>query len=87
MSRSYRVLLRPAAVRDLDRLSGPLFDQVTAALRRLQSNPLHKGAKKLSQRRNQWRLRVRDHRVLYEVNDGAQTVLVFRVRHRSQAYR
>ena len=34
-----------------------------------------------------WRLRVGDHRVLYEIYDGQVLVLVFRVAHRREVYK
>jgi len=34
-----------------------------------------------------WRLRVGDYRLLYEVNDTERTVTIVRVRHRRDVYR
>lgn len=34
-----------------------------------------------------WRVRVGDYRVLFEIDDPAQAVLVFRLAHRREAYR
>lgn len=34
-----------------------------------------------------YRIRVRDMRVLYRINDGAKEVIVYRVKHRRDAYR
>lgn len=42
---------------------------------------------KLTGSRNDWRIRVGDWRVIYTIDDAAETVDVSAVRHRSDAYR
>jgi mRNA interferase RelE/StbE len=38
-------------------------------------------------RREGYRLRVGDYRILYEIDDSARKVIVYRVKHRLEAYR
>lgn len=87
MSTGYSVLLRPAAQRDLDRLPPAIYQRVTEALAKLEQEPRPRACKKLTGRENEWRLRVGAYRVLYEVDDGAKIVRVFRIRHRREVYR
>jgi len=87
MSTSYSVLLRPAAQRDLDRLPPAIYRRVTETLIKLEQEPRPRGSKKLRVGTNEWRLRVGAYRVLYEVDDKARLVRVFRIRHRREVYR
>ena len=59
-----------------------------AAIRALGETPRPRGARKLhGSPRDDYRIRVGDYRVLYEVDDAAQLVRIMRVRHRREAYR
>ncbi|MFQ5863455.1 MAG: type II toxin-antitoxin system RelE/ParE family toxin [Candidatus Brocadiales bacterium] len=87
MTSGYKVLLRPAAVRDLDRLELKMRSRVVKALRSLEESPRPWGAKKLVGGEAQWRLRVGNYRILYEVLEDTNTVRIFRVVHRREAYR
>ena len=84
---SYRLTVIPRAIKDLDRLEGKLFAQVTEAIRALANDPRPPGALKLSDEENGYRARVRDIRILYRVDDRAKEVVVYRVKHRREAYR
>ncbi len=57
-----------------------------AALRALEENPRPPGVKKLRGRENEWRIRVGDYRIVYEIHDRILLVIVIRIRHRSKAY-
>jgi mRNA interferase RelE/StbE len=83
----YEVLLHKAAERALKRLSQQEFTRVIAAIKALGINPRSSGCRKLVDSQGDWRIRVGDYRVLYEIDDEAQTVKVLLVRHRREAYR
>lgn len=87
MTSGYKVFLRPSAVKDLDRLELKIRSRVVKALCSLEESPRPWGAKKLAGGEAQWRLRIGDYRILYEILDDAATVRVFRVVHRREAYR
>lgn len=87
MGKPYAVLLRPAARRDLDRLSSQVRERILAALLELEQTPRPRASKQLVGRGRERRLRVGEYRVLYEVDDAVSTVRIFRVRHRGEAYR
>lgn len=82
----YRILLERAAEKDLGRLSGDVHDRVIAAIQRLAANP-PPGCRKLVGSSNDWRIRVGDYRVIYELADKIRIVRVNRVRHRREVYR
>jgi len=84
---AYRVLLRPAAARDLDSLPGEPRRRIEAAIDHLAHNPRPHGTKKLVGFEDEWRLRIGDYRVLYVIDDLSKAVTIARVAHRREAYR
>ena len=83
----YRVLLERAAERDLRRLAPDMHDRIIAAIERLAHNPRPPGCRKLAGTEDDWRIRVADYRVVYEIADRLREVRVHRVRHRREVYR
>jgi mRNA interferase RelE/StbE len=53
---------------------------------RLASVPRPPGCKKLKGGDKQWRIRVGNYRIVYEVDDVAKTVDVTRIAHRREVY-
>jgi len=83
----FDVLLERGAERDLRRLPEPIHVRLVRAINELSRNPRPRGCRKLSGSKNDWRIRVGDYRVIYEIADANQIVRVNRVRHRREAYR
>ena len=83
----YEILLERRAERDLRQLSAEMFQRVVAAIQTLANDPRPSGCKKLTGSKNDWRIRVGDYRVLYEIGDRVKVVRVMRVRHRRDVYR
>jgi mRNA interferase RelE/StbE len=83
----YRVFLERAAEKKLNQLSAKLHDRVVAAIKALSKNPRPAGCRKLTGTGNDWRIRVGDYRLVYEIDDTDREVRVNRVRHRREVYR
>lgn len=83
----YHVLLERGAEKDLARLSSAIHDRIIAAIQALADNPRPPGCRKLASSKNDWRIRVGDYRVIYEIADEIPVVRVNRVRHRREVYR
>jgi mRNA interferase RelE/StbE len=83
----YRVLLERAAEKDLSRLPTEIHDRVIEAIQELAANPRPVGCRKLTGSKHDWRIRVGDYRVVYEIADVIRVVRVNRVRHRREVYR
>ena len=83
----YRVLLERSAERDLGRLSSEVHGRVIVAIQSLAANPRPPGCRKLAGSKSDWRIRVGDYRVIYEIADAIRVVRVNRVRHRREVYR
>ena len=83
----YRVLLERAAEKDLARLTSQIHHRVIAAIQALAKNPRPSGCRKLAGSHDDWRIRVGDYRVVYEITDAIRIVRINRVRHRREVYR
>lgn len=83
----YRILLERGAERDLGKLSAEVHERVIAAIQALAGNPRPAGCRKLTGTKSDWRIRVGDYRVIYEIADAIRIVRVNRVRHRREVYR
>lgn len=83
----YRVFLERAAERDLKSLPSKLHNRVISALQKLAREPRPSGCRKLTGSDHDWRIRVGEYRVVYEIDDTAQVIRVNRVRHRREVYR
>jgi mRNA interferase RelE/StbE len=83
----YALLIKRSAERDLRRLPRALFERVNERILSLRDDPRPHGVRKLSGALEGWRIRVGDYRILYQIDDEAQTVTIVRVRHRREAYR
>lgn len=83
----YEVLLERAAERDLRHLSAEDFHLVISHIKALAENPRPSGCRKITGSKSDWRIRVGDYRVIYEIDKRAKAVRVMRVRHRREAYR
>ena len=79
----YQVVLLPRARRDFAELQDDMRRRVAVALARLEEDPRHPGARRLQARPN-YRVRVGDHRIIYEVADRQRVVYVERILPRNE---
>lgn len=84
---SYQVTLTATAVKERKRIDSAVRERIDQALRSLQSEPRPSGVKKLSGKYQDWRVRVGDYRILYEIDDGQRLVTVWRIAHRREVCR
>jgi mRNA interferase RelE/StbE len=83
----YEVYLERHACDDLQQLPKHVYNRAIQRVRRLSENPRPEGCRKLEGSINDWRLRVGDYRVIYEIDDSHKRVNVMRIKHRREAYR
>jgi len=81
----YRIILTRSAAKELDSLPSKINDKIVLLLRQLEVDPRQHGAEKLTAR-DSYKLRVGNHRLIYEINDAAKEVTVFMVEDRKQVY-
>jgi mRNA interferase RelE/StbE len=83
----YEVHLERASENDLKRLPTTIFHRIIPQIRALAENPRPLGCRKLTGSKNDWRIRIGDYRVLYEIDEKVKAVRIMRVRHRREVYR
>ena len=81
------VLVERTAERDLQSLPQAILKRIIPRIKALSDNPRPSGCHKLTGSRNDWRIRIGDYRVVYEVDDARKRVRIFRIRHRREVYR
>jgi mRNA interferase RelE/StbE len=82
---TYRVELRPAAVKALRSIPKPHTNRLRGAIALLAINPRPPGAKKL-RTRDAYRVRVGDYRIIYTVEDNVLLIVVVALGHRQEIY-
>jgi mRNA interferase RelE/StbE len=81
----YKVQLKPRVKKDLRQISKNDASRIVSAMEKLE-NDLTGDVKRLTDFTPEYRLRVGDYRVLFEI-EGQNSIVVYRVRHRREAYR
>jgi len=74
------------AARELDRIPEPIFTKIKEKIENLSKNPQPASAKRLTV----WpgfRIRVGDYRLLYEIDQKHNRIIVYRIKHRKDVYR
>ena len=82
----YRIKVIPRAGKDLDAIGGHDFDAIKKKILTLSENPRPFGCKKLTTDEG-YRLRSGDFRIVYRIDDEAREIIIYRVKHRKEAYR
>ncbi len=79
----YSVELMPRAIKDLKKLPIAEAKKVIDKIRNLEKG-LVGDIKKLTNHTPEYRLRIGDYRVLFEIEE--QKILIYRIKHRKEAY-
>ena len=84
----YRVEISPAADRDLEKLKSRIrmqdFERLRNAVRSLADEPRPQGVGKIRGAEKAYRIRVGNYRVVYDVYDSDNLVLILQVARRSE---
>jgi len=80
----YDIEFKPKAVRDIEDLPSRIQARVLARIEEM-SNDLKGDVKRLTNFTPEYRLRIGDYRVLFEIEE--ETIIIYRIRHRREAYR
>lgn len=83
----YLVKITSKAQKELKKVSNPYQHKIILAIKELAINPMPTGVKKLQGKINQYRVRVADYRIIYEVHGGEMIILVVKIAHRQSVYR
>ncbi len=83
----YQLEIKKKAVKELSRVRPDVGKKLLQSIKSLASEPRPRQSHKLSESENSYRLKVGDYRVLYQVDDEAKLVTIFKVGHRREVYR
>ena len=84
---SYNVLLKPSVKKDIRSLPKSVLKRLWARIESLSTDPLPRQSVKLAGAEQLYRIRVGDYRIIYSLDEHSKQVIVYYVRHRSEAYR
>lgn len=82
----YELVLTKSAVKELENLSAKQHDRIVKHLQQLSENPRIFGSEKLKGR-DEYKLRVGNYRIVYEINDSNHEVTVYLIEDRKQVYK
>jgi mRNA interferase RelE/StbE len=83
----HEIYLERAAERDLNKLEQSDFGRIIAQMNALAENPRPAGCRKIRGAINDWRIRSGTYRIIYEIDDKAKSIRIYRIRHRKEVYR
>ena len=83
----YEIYLERTAEKDLKKLDKAHFNRIVIRIKELSKKPRPRGCKKIAGSDNDWRIRVGDYRIIYEIDESSKSIRIMRVKHRSGAYR
>jgi mRNA interferase RelE/StbE len=84
---SYQVIIPKSVQKQLNGLPDRIFDRIVQRIMVLKENPRPHGCVKLKGYENEYRIRIGDYRVRYEVRDQESMVLLLHCKHRRDVYR
>jgi len=83
----YEIVVARSAEKDLKKIAADVRPKLVAAIRLLAVDPRPSGCRRLVGSANDWRIRVGDYRVIYEIADEVRIVRIMKIRHRKDSYR
>lgn len=85
--RVVKVAFHPDVLKQLQCLPRETFETALQRIIGLAHDPHPNGAKKLIGAHDDWRIRFGQYRIVYEIDDAEQTIIIFTVAKRSDTYR
>ncbi|MCL4530847.1 MAG: type II toxin-antitoxin system RelE/ParE family toxin [Chloroflexi bacterium] len=82
----YQIELRRQAYKDLESIPADYKRLISEHIDSLEENPRPTDSKKLKGDAG-YSLRVGTYRILYDIDEKAKTVIIYRIKHRREAYR
>ena len=73
--------------KELDGISSPHYEKLEEKLLSLRDTPRPAGCKMLEGTEKNWRVRVADSRIVYEIDDRSKTITVIKIGRRSHIHR
>ena len=83
----YEVIVPKPVQKQLDSLSESVRNRIIERIVALKENPRPRGCVKLKSYENEYRIRIGNYRVRYEIHDRESIVLLLHCKHRKDVYR
>ena len=83
---SYRIRIPKRVQKELDALPSTIYARVRERIHSLSDDPRPSGVKKLKATADNYRIRVGAYRIVYEVDDAKQEVLLITIADRKDVY-
>ncbi len=85
---SYKLSIKPSAGKELEAV-GSKADRtrIVAKIAALATNPRPHGSEKLAGYDDRYRIRQGNYRVVYEIDDDASHITIYKIGHRREVYR
>jgi mRNA interferase RelE/StbE len=84
---TYTIITPKAVQKQLDALPDDVYDRIAVKIQQLAENPRPDGVVKLKGSENEYRIRIGDYRVRYEIEDEELRILLLQCKHRKEVYR
>lgn len=84
---SFTVVISKSVQKQIDNLGDDIIERVIDKIQNLASEPRPDGVVKLKGSDNEYRIRVGNYRIRYEINDESQLVQILQCKHRKDVYR
>jgi mRNA interferase RelE/StbE len=82
----YQVFLSHQVSKEIESFPDDVISLILDVIESLKSHPRPHGVKKLVGGSG-WRVRVREYRILYDIDDRRKIISVYKIKHRKDAYR
>ena len=84
---TYTIIIPKAVQKQLDALPDDIYERIAVKVQQLAQNPRPDGVVKLKGSENEYRIRIGDYRVRYEIEDEELRILLLLCKHRKEVYR
>ncbi len=84
---TYTIIVPKAVQKQLDVLPDKVYERISIKIQQLTDDPRPDGVVKLKGSVNEYRIRISDYRVRYEIDDQALLILLLQCRHRRDVYK
>ncbi|HHE39121.1 MAG TPA: type II toxin-antitoxin system mRNA interferase toxin, RelE/StbE family [Candidatus Cloacimonetes bacterium] len=82
----FKILIKKSVEKDFSKLSKKDIQNILKLIESLSENPFPKKAKKLTAS-NKYRIRYRNIRILYKIENKILIIIIFKIAHRKDVYR
>ncbi|MHA1237393.1 MAG: type II toxin-antitoxin system RelE family toxin [Candidatus Hodarchaeales archaeon] len=84
---TYKIQFKRSARKDLRKLDKTLIQRLLSSIELLSDEPTPRNSRKLKGVEQMYRVRVGNHRIVYEINHNRKEITVYYIRHRDDVYR